>query len=45
MADLIQKPSIIQPAGNKPKRIAEYVGRVTTAKQFETIPMYRLRRS
>ena len=22
----------------------EYVGRVTTAKQFETIPMYRLRR-
>jgi hypothetical protein len=23
----------------------EYVGRVTTAKQFETIPMYRLRRA
>ena len=22
----------------------EYVGRVTTAKDFETIPMYRLRR-
>jgi hypothetical protein len=24
--------------------VTEYVGRVTTAKQFETIPMYRLRR-
>ena len=31
MPDLIEKPTIIAPAGNLPKRIAEYVGRVNTA--------------
>jgi len=31
MPDLIQKPTIILPAGNKPKRIAEFVGRVNSA--------------
>src|SRR5208282_6043602 len=31
MPDLIEKPSIITAAGNLPKRIAEYVGRVNSA--------------
>jgi mannose-6-phosphate isomerase-like protein (cupin superfamily) len=31
MATLIQQPTIITAAGNKPKRIAEYVGRVNSA--------------
>jgi len=31
MPTVIQKPTIIQPAGNKPKRIAEYIGRVNSA--------------
>lgn len=31
MPDLIEKPTIIAAAGNLPKRIAEYVGRVNTA--------------
>jgi mannose-6-phosphate isomerase-like protein (cupin superfamily) len=31
MPTLIPQPSIIQPAGNKPKRIAEYIGRVNSA--------------
>jgi ethanolamine utilization protein EutQ len=31
MPTLIAQPSIIQPAGNKPKRIAEYIGRVNSA--------------
>jgi len=31
MPTLISQPSIIQPAGNKPKRIAEYIGRVNSA--------------
>ena len=30
MARLIERPSIIQAAGNKPKEIAEYVGGVNT---------------
>lgn len=30
MPQLISAPSIIQAAGNKPKRIEEYVGRVNT---------------
>lgn len=30
MARLIQKPTIIQSAGNKPKRIEEFVGRVNS---------------
>ena len=31
MPDVVQQPSIILPAGNKPKRIAEYIGRVNSA--------------
>src|ERR1700722_4750901 len=31
MPDLIEKPTIIASAGNLPKRIAEYVGRVNSA--------------
>ena len=30
MAHLIDKPTIVQAAGNKPKRIEEFVGRVNT---------------
>jgi len=30
MARLIEKPSVIESAGNKPKRIEEFVGRVNT---------------
>src|SRR5689334_21230647 len=30
MARLIDKPSVIEAAGNKPKRIEEYVGRVNS---------------
>jgi mannose-6-phosphate isomerase-like protein (cupin superfamily) len=30
MPTLIEQASIIQPAGNKPKRIAEYIGRVNS---------------
>jgi len=30
MPTLIQKPTIIEAAGNKPKRIEEYVGRVNS---------------
>ena len=30
MARLIEKPTVVQSAGNKPKRIEEYVGRVNT---------------
>ncbi len=31
MPDLIEKPTIVAAAGNLPKRIAEYVGRVNSA--------------
>ena len=31
MLDVIEKPAIIAAAGNLPKRIAEYVGRVNSA--------------
>jgi mannose-6-phosphate isomerase-like protein (cupin superfamily) len=31
MPDLIEEPTIIEAAGNLPKRIAEYVGRVNSA--------------
>ena len=30
MPELIDKPTIIEPAGNKPKRIEEYAGRVNS---------------
>ena len=31
MATLIEKPTVVQAAGNKPKRIEEFVGRVNTS--------------
>jgi len=37
MATLIEKPSIVQAAGNKPKEIAEFVGLVNTATQDVSI--------
>lgn len=33
MPTLIQGPSVIEAAGNKPKRIEEYVGRINSAEQ------------
>ena len=30
MPELIDKPAVVEAAGNKPKRIEEYVGRVNT---------------
>jgi quercetin dioxygenase-like cupin family protein len=30
MPTLIERPSVIEPAGNKPKRIEEYAGRVNS---------------
>ena len=37
MATLIQQPTIITAAGNKPKRIAEYVGRVNSATEAVSV--------
>jgi mannose-6-phosphate isomerase-like protein (cupin superfamily) len=37
MANLIEKPSIIKAAGNKPKVIAEFVGLVNTATEDVSI--------
>jgi mannose-6-phosphate isomerase-like protein (cupin superfamily) len=37
LADLIEKPTIIAAAGNLPKRIAEYVGRVNSATEAASI--------
>jgi len=37
MPDLIEKPTIIAAAGNLPKRIAEYVGRVNSATEAVSI--------
>ena len=37
MASLIEKPSIIKAAGNKPKEIAEFVGLVNTATEDVSI--------
>lgn len=37
MPDLIEKPTIVAPAGNRPKRIAEYVGRVNSADEAVSI--------
>ena len=31
MATLIEKPTIVQAAGNKPKKIQEFIGRVNSA--------------
>ena len=37
MPHLIEKPTIIAAAGNLPKRIAEYVGRVNSATEAVSI--------
>lgn len=37
MPDLIEKPTIIAAAGNLPKKIAEYVGRVNSATEAVSI--------
>ena len=37
MPDLIEKPTIIASAGNLPKRISEYVGRVNSATESVSI--------
>jgi quercetin dioxygenase-like cupin family protein len=37
MPDLIEKPTIVAAAGNLPKRIAEYVGRVNSATEAVSI--------
>ncbi len=41
MATLIEKPSIIKAAGNKPKVIAEYIGRVNS--QTEEVSLARMK--
>lgn len=37
MPQLIEKPTIIQAAGNKPKRIEEFVGRVNSGESAASI--------
>jgi mannose-6-phosphate isomerase-like protein (cupin superfamily) len=37
MPRLIESPTIIEAAGNKPKRIEEYVGRVNTAQAHVSV--------
>jgi mannose-6-phosphate isomerase-like protein (cupin superfamily) len=37
MAKLIEKPTIVQAAGNKPKRIEEFVGRVNSATRAASV--------
>jgi quercetin dioxygenase-like cupin family protein len=37
MATLIEKPTIVQAAGNKPKRIEELVGRVNTGTRAASV--------
>ena len=37
MPDLIEKPTIVAAAGNLPKRIAEYVGRINSATEAVSI--------
>jgi ethanolamine utilization protein EutQ (cupin superfamily) len=37
MAQLIERPTVIRAAGNKPKAIAEYVGRVNTGSEALSI--------
>ncbi len=41
MPTLIQQPTIIQAAGNKPKRIEEYIGRVNS--QTSAVSVARMR--
>jgi mannose-6-phosphate isomerase-like protein (cupin superfamily) len=37
MPELVARPTIVEAAGNKPKQIAEYVGRVNSATQAVSI--------
>ncbi len=37
MPRLIEKPSIVEPAGNKPKRIEEFVGRVNSGHEQASV--------
>ena len=37
MPELIEKPTIIQAAGNKPKRIEEYAGRVNSGHEEASV--------
>jgi mannose-6-phosphate isomerase-like protein (cupin superfamily) len=37
MPDVIPQPTIIAPAGNKPKRIAEYIGRVNSGTESVSV--------
>lgn len=41
MPQLIQQPTRIEPAGNKPKRIDEYIGRVNSHTQGASIAHMR----
>jgi quercetin dioxygenase-like cupin family protein len=41
MPELIAKPSIVESAGNKPKRIEEYVGRVNTGREGVSVARMR----
>jgi len=41
MAKLVDKPRVIQAAGNKPKRIEEFIGRVAT--ETPSVSMARMR--
>lgn len=41
MPQLVQAPTIIESAGNKPKRIEEFVGRVNTA--HESVSVARMK--
>lgn len=37
MPKLIEEPTVIKPAGNKPKRIEEYAGRVATGNDLVSV--------
>lgn len=41
MPKLIEKPTVIEAAGNKPKQIAEYAGRVNTGHEAASVAHMR----
>lgn len=41
MPKLIHQPGVIAPAGNKPKRIEEYVGRVSSGDEHVSVARMR----
>ena len=43
MATLVEKPTIVQAAGNKPKVIEEFIGRVNS--KTDDVSVARMRRS